>query len=1079
MPTSKLFLWIFLVLNLSVLMACNIPSPQARNDAEGTESATFFVTEAKGDSLGTKLSKDFAIPNSKTFNFSVCVKDQVQSKPLVGHPFHIGEIEKDLKTDEKGCLNWTEEVPFNFFSEPKYLEWKREVTATGLHKGSRVVRFAINPWNDTDKSQAVVNLNNTTPPQLIKDSEEVKAALAGQSKGSTEIKNTLWVNDVRIQSNEQKFTSDGVMINMELMAVPQLQILTLNGEKVLRSLTQGRFKTKIYLIHSIVENNDEKHRVLAESLQETMEVHNNSLFINAPLKLTSIPTRGQLILGLDITAEGGNESIGNFQGVYLIGDYDQIKISGFLKLMKVVTQRSDFKLSDFINAQLEEKLAANSENKDGYVKPRIEITPLDISFLRVGKETTSERQVIYTVKACFKNGIEQKITRGYVFNVSGFRQGDQAPASTLKTSVDNTGCIYWDESISFKYYECHKSLIGTIEIESKELALKEKIRVALNPWDPLLKGRDLRLPHNEDYVITDCKKENVLPSTLTLRSFSYSTLSYMYEIDSLLNLSLKKKLRFKLDAAVSEFSDMTFGRMQGPQKLRPGVYLLKLALIKNRDYYNQKTYVASTERLVSTLDGDIKADIELKTVDLKALGERNTLLVELNPVQESKVTVDKDGNVTPKVQVASFDELIGTSTGLYNRTFSAPMTLNTDRDSHELTALDLTMANQYLVSANLPKTTENKSVVREYIKFGERISAENHQAQKAQSDIGLFVKKNSLKLISVANAHSFTDLRAILSSAPTKMSDTQMAQELKQFATTGTLNKELTKGLCSYWFRSYIKKDLWDLYGENALINCGLRAHHPERLFTIEKRLFVKELGGYDFVKGFNQGVTVGNNITLSKSHAKSNYATKSVNFSMGITQRFADVFSIGMSGSYAIAQSVADAATSSNSALVTTNISLVMQQNNFQLKFNRYQECGIVKINPKLFLKKGLFDSAINPAYNEDQQADVASKGLMICTGQDNTNPITRTENYYFLAQDVSNTQMQDSGDDRNRNFFIALRGEKELNRLMYFMRGAIKPPDTADRETDEQKNTLTTLDGLFKTGTTNIPGAYNDTRP
>ena len=133
MPTSKLLMWTFLALNLSVMTACNIPSPQVRPGAEGTESATFFVTEAKGDSLSAKLSKDFAIPSGKTFNFSVCVKDQAQSNPLVGHPFRITEIDKNLKTDAKGCLNWTEEVPFNFFSQPKYLEWKREITATGFH----------------------------------------------------------------------------------------------------------------------------------------------------------------------------------------------------------------------------------------------------------------------------------------------------------------------------------------------------------------------------------------------------------------------------------------------------------------------------------------------------------------------------------------------------------------------------------------------------------------------------------------------------------------------------------------------------------------------------------------------------------------------------------------------------------------------------------------------------------------------------------------------------------------------------------------------------------------------------------
>jgi hypothetical protein len=1065
MPISKLLAWTFLALNLSVLTACNIPSPQARENAEnGAEIATFFVTEAKGESLNTTLSSDYAVPKSKQFSFSVCLKDQAQSKPLVGHPFRVEQLEKELKTDQKGCLNWTEDVPFNFFSEPKYIEWSREITATGLHKGTRKVRFAINPWNDTDKTAAVVNLATVTPLKLVKNLEE----------NTSEGKNSLWVNEMRIQSNSQKFTSEGLIINIELMANPQLQIKAMNGERVLRPISQGRFKTKIYLLHSVVENNVEKHRILANSGFETSEVHNGSLFLKAPLLLKSRPTNGQLILGMDISAEGKNDSIGTFHGVYLIGDYDQIKTNGFLKLMRVVTETENFKIENFINAKL--------EATDGFVKPKIEILPLDISFLHVGKETFSTREVNYRFTACLKNGVDQKITLGYGFKVSGFQQDGMTSEAPPKVNVDNAGCIYWDQGITFKPLECNKSLVGSVSIENKELAIQEKISVALNPWDTALKGRDLSRSHNEDFVVTDCKKAQKLPSTLNLRSYTFTSVSYLNKsennvIDHLLNLSVKKKLRFKIEASISKLSDMTLGMEQPPQRLRPGVYLLKMALIKNRDYYNGKTYITSIEKLVSTLDGDIKADLEFATSDLKALADRNTLLVELNPVQESKVKVEEDGSVTTKEKVSSLDEVVDANTGLYTRTFTAPMVLNLEKDAQEFLPLDAKMASEYLVSANLPAVTAEQSVVREYIKYGQKLAAENYMAQKAQSDIGLFAKNNSLKLYSAAHATTSQDLRAALAMAPSRMTEAQTSVELKALAVSGKLSKTLTQGLCSYWFRTLNKDAVQSVYAQNALINCGLRAGQPENLFMVEKRLFVKELGGYQYVKGYNDGVTIGNNITLTKSHAKSNYVTKSLTFNMGLTQKFADIFSVGVSGSYAISQSVQDAEASANSTSVTSNLSLVMQQNIYSLKLKRYRECSIVRMNPKLFASKGLFDGVLNAAYNEAQKAEIATRGIMVCAGQDNTTPVVKKENYYMLTQDVTSLHTQDNGDERNRNFFIALRGEKEFNRLMYFMRGNLKTPKSAGVDHDDQKSTLSGLDTLMNTGTANVPGAFNDT--
>lgn len=1080
MQTSKLLLKFFLSLNLLALAACNLPTPQTRDSetAQATLPATFFISEVKGSALKAAIAQGTALPQSKTFNFTVCVKDRAHSKALVGHPFRIEETNQTLKTDEKGCLNWSEEVGFNYSSTPRYLEWKRQITATGLHKGSRPAKFAINPWNENDNSDAVVNTEEHRPKSLVSDQAEIQEALNRTDKKASDqaAKNNLWVNDIRMQSTEQQFSAEGVTLNFDLAITPQMLVSTLGGERTLRELNQGSFKVKVYLLHSLTEGDKDVRLAIAESEIQTSSIRGKSLFVKAPMRLPAIPTRGQLILGLDITSVEESSNIGNFQGVYSIGEYDQLKTSGMLRLLSVVTETQNFRVSDFVNTKLADRL---KDHPDAYVKPRIEIAPLEFRYVRVGKETTSEREIVYNIRACLRNGLEQKTTRGFTFNITGFRGNDSEPAKTLSLTTDNSSCLNWDDTLSFKYYQCQKYLKGHIEIENKELAIKQKIEVAINPWESWgTFARDLRYVDAKEKLMTDCQKENILPSTLSLRSFTFTTLSYGYEIDHQLNMQVKKKVRMRLDAFVSVFSDMAKGRMESAQRLRPGVYLLKGALIKNRDYYNQKTYVSSFEKLVATLDGDIKADIEFKTADLKAMGDRNTLVLELDPVQEDKVTVDKDGHITVKNKVASLDEVIDTSTGLYNRTFSAATNVNLEKDSQDLTPMDATSTNQYLTMAELPKTNGvTKSLVREYIKYGQKLESERLKTQAAQADVAAFVKNNNLTTLALNNNKVTEELRNIIGNYNRKMNEDQVHTALAQLLNNGKLTTEVTRGLCGYWFRSFIAKDIWQTYSNHALTHCGTRAQNPESLFTVEKRIFVKELGGYKFKKGLNAGITVGNNITLSKSHTNTHSRTKTLTFNMGVSQKFADIFTIGMTGSYAISQSNSDSASTSNSASVNTNISIIMQQNIFQLMFKRYQECVIVKVHPKHFFKGGIYEAALNPRLNGEEKANVATRGLMICAGSDSTTPITREESYFLLNQESSMAQSQDTGDDRNRNFFIALRGEKEFQRLMYFMKGEIKTPKGADRETDEQKHIQQSVENLFASGHANIPGSYNDT--
>lgn len=1075
MQKSKLFLHTFLMLNFALLSACHIPSPQKRESDENHQSASFYVSEAKGETQTKKTAMDSGIPRSKTFSFQACLKNRSQSQPLVGQDFRIEETQEELKTNDKGCLIWTEEVPFDFFSEPQYLEWTRHITGTGLHKGRHPVQFAINPWSENDPAvPAVVDLQTTPLPQVLRGQEEVQNALNGQSQNSQEGSKKLWANEIRLQSLEQKLTPQGALLNFELLITPQMQVTTLAGDKNLRKINRGSFKTRLFLIHVVTENNQEMRRVFAISPVQSVSIRNDNLFLRAPFNVSALPTRGQVVLGLDLSAEGLNENIGGFHGLYTLGDYDHIKTTIFLRLMSVVAENPQFRLSDYItSSSLEGKASVGAS--EPYVKAQIDIAPLEFKFLRVGKETTSEREIHYSVKACFKNSLDQKGVRGHDFIVTKFRQSAGETSRTVTRNSETTSCIHWDEVQNFKFYGCQKYLKGFVEIANRDLGLKQKLELAINPWQsgPAF-ALDLRTVDNKEGLLADCQQKNTLPSTLSLRSFSYSTLSYDYDIDRFLNLSFKKKLRFKLDAVASVFNDTVKGRMESAQKLRPGVYLLKLAVIKNRDYYNQKSFVASVEKLVTNLDGDIKTDIEFTVADLKAISERNTLLIELDPVQENKVTVDKNGRVAVKGHVNSLDELIDSTSEMIRIPFNGNFVLGLEKDSQELMPVDETLTNQYLANARLPQLLSRNSLVREYIRHGQSVRAEHIKDQQNQATPEYIASQNSLKLLSTSKPESFQELQAFLTSAPLKMSDAQVTADLQTLARTGRLSAPLAKGLCRYWFQSFIQKGIWPSEIQRAVMNCGLRIQKPDSVFHIEKHLLVKDLGGFEFVKGLNEVLSINTSISLSRTYAKSHNLTRSTSLGMSLEFPFTKLFSVGINGNYGI--STSNAINTGNSTALTNQLGVNLQKNEYHLHLKRYEECSIVKVWPHLFMKKGLLENTLRPSDSFDKKAEVATQGLMICTGQENTTPLTRKETYYWLFQDASGYEMQDGGDVRNRNFFFALRGESEFHRLQYFMRGTLKHPSSSHQELDKNNPFQQNLLSLFKTGIPNSPGLYKE---
>lgn len=1099
----------FLSLNILSLAACNLPSPKDKDPSQSSDgsdnsgAATFNVEAMPNRSSVLEATKEgsFALPTSKVFGFYACLKDIYYNKIISGHKFKIDEANQEVTTDDSGCLIWSEKITYNYLADSQYIKIDRHIRGMGLHKGVRTVSYAINPWSHGENLSPVLDVKNQSSiPNLVTSPTASSLALKGYSTDQKIRTRPLWFDDGRLFVTEQRLTSAGVDLLVELRGTPSIQLTKMNGEIFLRPLVSGTFKASLKIIHSYVESGKEIHRLLAQTAFLDVKMENGSLAVRTPLSLPAIPTRGQLVLGLQLQPADGPQGLVGFDGIYILGDYDQIKGNSFLKLSSQVGQDQSFKLDTYINAQLSQVSAATTTDintgtspgsyaDDTYQKPQIEVTPLEIKNVRIGQETTSSREVIYNIKACVKNGIDQKVTRAQTFKITKFRQNSSDAANTVLVKTDNNACVNWDETLTINYFACQHYLKGFVQIENADLGMSEKLDILINPWDKTGNGgRDLRYVDATEKLSLDCKQENRPQTQIIIDAFSYNTLSYKYQVDNLLNLTVKKNLQIKMEPRLLMYSSLSNGRGEF-ERLRDGIYLLKLAVVRNRDYDDTNTFVTSAEKIVNVMSGQVNTDITFETQDLKALGNRNNLLAEIYPVDESKVIITANG-VSLKQAGAPLDSAIDTNSNLQSPTFAGPFVLNTDEGSRPLKIIDASAVNAFLLSGHGANSSAVKGLISQVVKEGLANKETLFKVAAARTTNVQFASENNLALVNL-NAMAPNDLLSKKLNLKKTVKDrfTVNKADLQGLLNTSRISNQTAQKLCLFWMNEFFSNQYAEkggaTYGlpQSDMANDCFRivSADPSQFFQIEKRLAVKEVGDTQYVKGFNQGLTVGTNFSLSNAHSNSMTKSVSISAKAGLSKKFLDIFSLGADVGGSLSWSSSDSTGNSNTTSVSTSTSMTVQQSLLKVRVNKYEQCVLVNLNPTLFIKdprwffgRKNYLANINPRLNPDEKASVATRGLMICEGQVRTQPIDINENFYLVAQESSSTQMQDAGDERNRNFFIALRSTNDFNRFVLAIKGELNAPDSSGRDANMQKDETNLMNKLFKLGAPASPGMF-----
>lgn len=1090
-----------------ILSACQLPKPEQRKDGQQT-AASFYIDNLSSDLLETQLDEKISIPKAKKYRITACLKDIKQSKPILNSTFEIS-TGITVDTDTKGCINWQEKLEFNSFSEPKYLEINRDIRAVGLHQGQTQAQLAINPWVFDKSIPEFIDLSHNQVSPLIKGKENVEAALKATS-ADFENTNNLWIDDGRLFASENDFKK-GVNIAYEIKVTPQVIIKSVKGEKTLLPLTYGKFKGSLTLMNSIGDIETSKKVILAKGDIVDGKFDKNVLSIRSTLHLNFIPDRGQNYLILNLIPQDAPKELKPLNAVFFIGEYDQIKSTAFLKVNAQMTEQlNKAGILNSIDLTGTDSTVINSDNKthEAYQKAKIEIAPLEFRFVRVANETNTDRNMIFNIKACLKNGIDQKPLRGHTFKIQKLSLADKNSPVVIEQKTDNNSCLSWDESVSIRYWECQHFLKGDIKISNDSLGMDEKLEILVNPWEFWgLMARDARYTDPNILNPTDCDKKNQ-NAQLILDGVSMNTASFRYELDQNMNLILYKKLKFNMSPHVLMHSNLALGRRNN-EGLRDGIYLLRMAIVKNVNYRSDYNLIAHQDQLVAVTDGHIMTEVEFKITDLKSIGDRNSFIVELFPVRENLVESNNFGKLKP-INNLSLLDIVNFDSGLMSQPVAGLINLSQDDGFRAAGPLNWSRLNEYLINPNY-KELKNESLIGQILK-NEKVLP---QSKIVNYNSVTYAQKDNLNVISLKYDYTYKNLLTVLGIDVTELMrfrpvfDSQFTNHyqnykvgtkpaslsvLKNAIETGKINESLARSLCVYWFNELLPGPRQD---NSILVNKASGALTEECIrsvktnvadfFRTEKKYFVYKSTQPQQLPGLTYAMNVGVNFNLINSSSETMGSTISGSANAGLKipfgKTFGDFLSAGANVSYQISKGEQDSNTNSNSVSVGFGTALNVDDLSFKVQLQQYEQCLAIRLNPMLFIKnyKSLlrtrsdFMWVFNDKLSDDAKLKLIRKGIMLCPGEISKKPVEKIEKFYVLNQELRQSYSQDNANPLNRNFFSTLRGKKDFERFVNQIKGKIGSPDNSSNEDNTEHMINENLKKMLLLAPS-YPGVYSE---
>lgn len=1081
----------------SILVACSMPKPQSREGNQ--DAATFYVDKSEISFTSQTLHPKISLPLSKTFTINACIKDLKLQKSVLNNDFHVvGESDKKITSDANGCLNWNETVEYNHLAPARYIEMKRSIEAHGFHKGHRTVRFAINPWEDS-----ALSLLDREVPELVA-AEQSAATLKGLSKDGKFQASAISFDDLRLTVEEKRINEQGLVLNFDIRTQPSFARVKASGQKLTEALTYGEFEGELALIHSVSEKQLEVRRLLAAPVSIQGKMVNNFLLIETNLPLARICTRGQLQLGLKLKALGAPDSVRPFEGVFIVGECDQLKGNAFSRLKNVfqennghltiqdyLTDKSNPSETKLPHSSQDTRTVVDTQQPDYYQRSQIEIKKLHFDNVSFEGKSALNRTKTFNVTACLKSGLDQKSMRAQTFQITKVN----GQTDSIRSSDD--GCISWDDSIQFNFLAQECWIQKEVQINNSNLNVAQTIKLNINPWSGGEASiRDVRFLDSQGQKLR-CSEGK---SEIILSGYSFDKKDISYDIDSFLNLKMRKTGTLKLTPILKRPSlSEPNGYSQEPIPM--GTYVLKFAVVDNsvKDLKKTKEQIFQVdEKLVSVNGAGIISEmITLESSNIKAIGNTNQLILEIIPARADALEILKQNAKT------NISDLISKETNVEITTYSSPLILANNGESGNSIAIQSGTSSQIDTLRAQMNEDKNLQTLR----------------QSTLSKKDTFAKNENVKVLNLNDEKQTLEFRKSLANpvwwyADARPKEKEVAAldtiKVKAPLYDGKLDSEFGQRLCAYWFFDQFRRPVKKVHVKylpltgkpgdveiaavplfmptsmQLTMQCqAAMAKRSSEWFDLQTRYIVSNVERIETLPTQVRDLSIQTSFTMSKGHTESQATSFSWDIGAGINAaspvKFLDIF--GLSGStgvrYQKSWTTTDADQIGTAAAFQNGIQATVERLNFKLRSENVEKCLIVKLNPALYLdKKGLLANVLDHRLTAIEKVQQLTKGLMICQGEPKMKKMDFMETYFVINQRPPTTQVVDPNSESSRPFFAAIRGQHDFNSFISFLHGTVGSPNDVTGSYHTNQATDDKISNAFLQGVKSYPGHYISTQ-
>lgn len=303
------------------------PDPNADFSSNANQAAaTFFTDELIGESVVSKNMEGFSIPSEKLFNFKVCVRDKRTQETIKGHKFNVlGSSSKVTvanggRSDESGCVNWSETISYNGIADAMYIPLKRQLVADGMHKGGRDLKICINPWDATESVRDCER--RPVPTSQLATPKDVVQALNGETASGQKVERHLWIDDLRFMAAHDPGGSNGALIDFSISMGPKILTRNVRGESMPLTLLDGHFSVQFWVVGKTGGRDPGKCYILAKSpVSAQKPMIGGRLRDELNMKANYKITYGQLELIGVITPKLPGHDVRPYNGVWIMGDH--------------------------------------------------------------------------------------------------------------------------------------------------------------------------------------------------------------------------------------------------------------------------------------------------------------------------------------------------------------------------------------------------------------------------------------------------------------------------------------------------------------------------------------------------------------------------------------------------------------------------------------------------------------------------------------------------------------------------------------------------------------------------------------